>query len=234
MDSGKILTVLTKFHGKLTLMSKGAMRPKSGMGSAASLFCCSEFNLYRGRDFCYPSSAVIKEMFYGLRSSTETYAAACYMAELCDKLLLYEEYENSKMYEMLYEAFRVLEKNKSRNIVAAFQIKSACILGVRPELNRCVHCGDINSNSWIFDVKEGGLSCDRCSNASFKISKGEIDFLKYLIVSRFADLGEIKFSYRIFFLLNAYLLYQFEIAKIKSEELLSFLYRQQHFSKTIT
>lgn len=228
MDSSKIITLLTKRYGKITVMSKGAMRPKSKNLCSTCLFCNSEFVLYKGKEFYYISSSNVVELFYSLRKSASNYASASYICELCDKLLIEGE-EYGIIYEMMVEAFRTLERDESiwEVLVPAFQIKLASLLGYRPSLSNCVICDKRLDTANFFDHKEGGVVCEECAKEHQRIDPHSINLMKHFIMQRFKELENNAQSFKTFSILNNYIKYQFEIPTIKSYEIISRLYKRE-------
>ena len=75
-ESDKVITVLTKELGVISIYAKGAMRLKNKFHSSTGLFTYSEFVIFEGRgDKMYQlNEAVVKKVFYNLSSSVENIA----------------------------------------------------------------------------------------------------------------------------------------------------------------
>ena len=83
-ENDKIITVLSKELGVISIYVKGAMRLKNKFHSATGLFTYSEFVLYRSRssDLYQINEASVKNVFHRLSTNVEYLALAMYMSEL--------------------------------------------------------------------------------------------------------------------------------------------------------
>lgn len=219
LESSKILTVLTKYYGKISVMARGVLRPKSLNTNSASLFSLSEFELFKGRNIYYLNSSNVIDIFYGIRSDSKKFLYASYFAELVNETILPDD-EANKIYEMLIKALEYLNNREdSLLLVLAFQLKLISILGFRPELTSCLECGTKTSIDWRFSFGNGGIMCSDCFDSfSEKISGEDILLLNKLLFSKFEDLSlmpELD-SIRLINLMNRYIINSFGLNKLNS------------------
>ena len=85
-ESDKILTVLTQDMGKLTVSARGSRKKGGGISAAAQMLVWSEMTLYEYRQRWSLKEAVTNREFRGVREDLESYALACYFAEIIDQL----------------------------------------------------------------------------------------------------------------------------------------------------
>ena len=85
-ESDKILTVLTQDMGKLTISARGSRKKGGGISAAAQMLVWSEMTLYEYRQRWSLKEAVTNREFRGVREDLESYALACYFAEIIDQL----------------------------------------------------------------------------------------------------------------------------------------------------
>ncbi|NLM05774.1 MAG: DNA repair protein RecO [Tissierellia bacterium] len=219
LESSKILTVLTKNYGKISVMARGVLRPKSLNTNSASLFSLSEFEFYKGRNIYYLNSSNILEIFYGIRSDNKKFLYASYFAELVNETILPGD-EANKIFEMLIKALQVLNYGEaSPLLVLAFQLKHISILGFRPELTSCLECGRTNSTDWRFSFESGGIMCSDCyDSSSEKISGEDIILLNNLLFAKFDDIFSMEelTSLKLVNLMNKYIVRSFELKNFKS------------------
>ena len=67
-EADKYITVLTEGAGQITLLARGARKPKSKLMSAASHFVYGDFFYFQGSGFKSLNSADILDGFYGLQT----------------------------------------------------------------------------------------------------------------------------------------------------------------------
>ena len=164
-DKDKRLILLTRELGKLTVLAKGALSPKSPWRSAAQLFCCGSYLLTKGRTFYYIKEVELKESFYELRRDLDCLSWAGLMAEAAAKISLDGE-ENRQLLNLLLRGLMLLRRpeNDPAFIASVFIWRLLSDSGYRPELGRCRRCGrpDDGREDWGFLRAEGGLVCPEC------------------------------------------------------------------------
>ena len=95
-----------------------------------------------------------------MRDDLDRLARASAMLEIADQLAQEGEV-NPRLYRMLLGALRTLAGSDSPLVVPAFFFKVLALEGYRPEVERCVLCGD-EGPLVAFDVESGGLLCRTC------------------------------------------------------------------------
>lgn len=162
-DTSKILSVYTKKYGKITVMARGAYRPKSQIIANTQPFSYNEYQLFKGKNFFYLNQADILDSFYSIRERIERVAYGYYILELIDKGVP-EEQENEKIFKLLIKGLTVLStlNEDYLKFIVAYELKFISFLGYKPYLDKCVLCGCPNKNNIKFSIYEGGIICDNC------------------------------------------------------------------------
>ena len=99
-DSDKLLTVLTKDHGKVTLKARGVRKNTSPLKSACQLLAYSEFTYQEMRGQLIVKEAVCREMFPELRSDIEAVSLGFYFAQTAE-VLSEEDYYDPALLSLL-------------------------------------------------------------------------------------------------------------------------------------
>lgn len=110
-EGDKILTVLTRQHGKLKVLAKGVRKISSRRAGSVELFNHSVLFLYSGKTFDLLTEARPLSTFPRLRRNLAKVAVAFYLVELVDKLLP-EKQENRLAFALLRRNLERLEKEK--------------------------------------------------------------------------------------------------------------------------
>ena len=179
-ESSKIIRVLTRDHGKISIMVKGALRAKSSYVSISSRFAYSKVLLSKGKSFYYIKYANLLDSNYKLRNNFFSIIYASYLAELLDRSLL-ENYVNKKIFDLTIKTLELLcqEKNQKNqaNIILAYNLKFISFLGYRPNLK--------SNMGNVFSISEGGISSKNgVSGLTYNLSKEEVNILNsYLLTS---------------------------------------------------
>lgn len=161
-ESDKILTVLTRDRGTLTVKATGARRKGSRLGSCTQLFCYSELSLYEKDGRFSLDDGDVKSQFYGLSQDIEKMALASYFAQV----LLSEPEDGPASPDILRLALNslyALEKGLYPQAVikAAFELRYMGLNGYAPDLNACASCHKKGQGGYI-DLVSGQLLCPAC------------------------------------------------------------------------
>lgn len=195
-EGNKILTILTKDQGKLSLMARGAKKPKSRLSSISQLFTYGTYLFYKGsgRGMGTLSQGEVLRSFREIRQDLVKTAYAAYFAELLDKVL--EEHEpHPYLFQLFLESCSLLEDDKDVEILSRlYELKILNSSGYRPFLNGCVVCGG-TEGFFGFSVQEGGFICERCYQTDpqyFPLQAATVKILRTLYLIEPYRLGNIN------------------------------------------
>lgn len=223
-DTSKILSIFTRKYGKITVMARGAYKPRSQIMANTQPFSFNEYNLYRGKSFYYLNQGYIIDSFYSIRDKVERVAFGQYMLELMEKSLS-EEQENEKLFMLLLKGLQVLstlEKDFLKFIVA-YELKFVSFLGYRPFLDKCVICGSADDKYLKYSIKEGGIICSNCFSLdqnSIPINYDILKGMESLLYTSLDKLGNINITKEVLNKLHLiivdYILYNIERKRFNS------------------
>lgn len=184
-DSDKILTVLTKDYGKITLKARGVRKNSSKLKSACQLLSYAEFTYQDYGGYLTVTEASVLEMFSELRTDIEKISLSFYFAQVVE-LLSEEDDPNPEILSLLLNSLYALSKlNKPQALVkAAFELRIACLAGYQPDLSACALCGEASPDR--FNVTRGMLQCAACfaeqpDGLRMPISPASLAAARYLI-----------------------------------------------------
>ena len=160
-ESDRLITIFTEEEGVLSAMAQGARSFKSRKMSSTMQFCYSRFFLYKKGEYYYIREAELIESFFDLRNSIEGLALAAYIADvLSDVTVATEEMELLRL--SLNSLYAIANKKYPlEKIKAAFEIRTASILGFMPDVLACSSCGEKGGN-FYFDIMGGTIKCYAC------------------------------------------------------------------------
>lgn len=161
-DHDKLLTVLTRDRGKMTLRARGVKQKSSRLKSGCQLLAFSEFTVFENRGFCTINEAVPKEMFIPLRGDLERMALASYFAQVTETLAQENDPDAELLSLCLNSVYALTYLGKSPTMVkAVFEFRAACQAGYLPQLSGCAACGQEEPDR--FCVSAGALLCSGCA-----------------------------------------------------------------------
>ena len=157
-EADRIVSILTRGHGKVRAVAKGVRKTKSRFGGRLEPVSHVDLLMYEGRgELDIVSQAETVDAFRPLRDDLDRLGRAVSLLEAADQLSLERE-ANLRLYEMLVGALRTLATRDAPLVVSGFLLKALALEGYRPQVDGCVACGtDGPLVSWA--LEEGGLRC---------------------------------------------------------------------------
>ncbi|MBO5453452.1 MAG: DNA repair protein RecO [Clostridia bacterium] len=180
-ENDKILTVITKELGKISICARGVRNSRSKNASAVRFMCYTEFVISGGRNnFYYMTQCALIQSFYKISEDVVKLSLATYLAQLAADIMP-ECSESGETLSLVLNTFYVLANtNKDLALVkAAFELRLMAQQGYMPQLECCNGCGEITS-PMFFDISAGGLWCPACAAKGVKIEKNLLDALRYI------------------------------------------------------
>ncbi len=182
-EADKLLDLLTKDRGLLTVKARSVRRGSSPLKSACQLLTFSEFTLQEYRGKLTVQEAQSLEQFRSLREDIELLALGSYFAQAAGAVAQADA-PNPELLQLLCNAlFALGSRNRSQLLVkAGFELRLACLAGFTPDLTACAICGAGEPDR--FDLSRGTLSCAACrereSGIRLPLTPGILMAMRYI------------------------------------------------------
>jgi len=191
-DADRILTLLTREHGKLAAIAKGARRSKARTGSSLDLFGRSRMMLAKGRNLDVVAQVERRGDVRHIAGDLRRTAYAGLVSEIADKVLE-DRHPVDDVFELVAGTLdRLNDVNRSARVDAAwFVMRMLDVLGYQPQLFDCAGCSQPlpEADAW-FSPLLGGVLCSRCGAHDQAGSPVSVNSLKVLRVMA-SDQGEL-------------------------------------------
>ena len=203
-DYDLIITFFTLNKGKISVIAKSARKSAKRFSGILELFSALDIVCSTGRrpGLSVLQEAALKHPFAGIREDVIKTAYASYWAELINEWM-----EDGGKQIQLYHLFQHvlceldLGQIPDRALSIQFQIRFMAMSGLCPNLNHCSICKikleKMKKNEVVFDLKKGGLVCERCVAGSLQqisLSKGTIKQLLWIKSGNLGKVSRIRFS----------------------------------------
>lgn len=159
-EADRIVTMITKGHGKVRAVAKGVRRTKSKFGGRLEPLSHVTLLCWQGRELDIVNQAEVTDAFRTVREDLARVAKAYTVLEVADQISQ-ERHANSRLYDMVVGALRALDAQDPPLLVPAFCLKVLALEGSAPVLDECVSCGE-RDGLVAFDLVEGGVLCQSC------------------------------------------------------------------------
>ena len=164
-ENDLILTIYTRKLGKISAIARGAKKSKSSLLSSSQIFAYSNFTLKKeGSMYRVTQSEIIKS-FYNLSYNFESFSYATHILKIVDNFTI-DGQLNSRMFILLAQSLYLFSEEKidMEYVILCFELKFLNYIGFKPIVNKCVSCYNIDFNNPVFNIYEGGILCEKCSD----------------------------------------------------------------------
>ena len=141
-EADRIVTMLSKRHGKVRAVAKGVRRTSSRFGARLEPFMVADVQLYIGRSLDIVQQAESLGSYGAdIAAHYDRYTSASAMVETADRLN--EAEATPQQYLLLVGGLRALARGEhaSRSILDSYMLRAMALSGWAPGLTECARCG---------------------------------------------------------------------------------------------
>ena len=163
-EADRIITVLTRRHGKVRAVAKGVRRTKSKFGARLEPFSHVDLQFYTGRNLDIVNQAEsIRAYGEPIAADYPAYTAGTAVLETADRLTAEEGEPVLRLYMLVVGALRALaDRQRDAGLVLdAFLLRAMGFAGWAPAVTECARCGTPGPHA-AFNVSAGGSVCGTC------------------------------------------------------------------------
>ena len=192
-DTSKIIQILTKEYGIISVMCKGAKSMKSKLRSLTMRFTYGKFHIYYKENKLSTLITVdIIDNLYNIKNDITLISYMTYLTELVTQVIkqsnepeIYQEFING-----ILKINNLLDPLVITNIL---ELKFLPFLGVGLNLDACVKCGSTN-NIITIDGDAGGFICSNCLLQERIVSPKTIKMLRMYYYVDIKSISELNIS----------------------------------------
>ncbi|OLR95409.1 DNA repair protein RecO [Actinokineospora bangkokensis] len=163
-EADRIITLVTRQHGKVRAVAKGVRRTTSRLGARVEPFAHVDVQFYTGRTLDVITQVQTLDAFgAGIVGDYQRYTAACAVLETADRMSAEEGEPVLRLYLLVTGALRALaDGTRDPSLVLdAFLLRALAFAGWSPALAECARCGTPGPHR-AFSVQAGGSVCPGC------------------------------------------------------------------------
>ncbi|HSR88627.1 MAG TPA: DNA repair protein RecO [Pontiella sp.] len=164
-STSRVVHWLTRHHGKISTLLKGAMRPKSPFLGEYDLFSTSELLYFSRRTHTLHTAkeCAMLQRRDAFRTDWRAMQTASYLSFLFDKTTP-EEAPQPELFQLYEELLDLAEEyGHYAPFLVWAELRFCAHHGHAPNLDACVLCGA--KNNLRFCASQGGVVCASCSKA---------------------------------------------------------------------
>ncbi|WP_300679277.1 DNA repair protein RecO [Nocardioides sp.] len=163
-EADRIITLLTRSHGRIRAVAKGVRRTTSRFGSRLEPFTHVDLQLAEGRSLDTITQAETLSPFQStLALDYDTYTVGTAMLEAADRMVVEEREPAVQQFLLLVGALRALAggAHAPGQILDSYLLRSLAVAGYAPSFDGCARCGLEGPHRW-FNAAYGGSLCATC------------------------------------------------------------------------
>jgi len=163
-EADRIITVLTRQHGRVRAVAKGVRRTKSKFGARLEPFSHVDVQCYVGRSLDVVTQVEsLAALGAPIAADYARYTAGTAMLETAERLTDVEREPAVQMYLLLVGGLRALAAGSHDPglVLDSFLLRALSVSGYAPSFDDCVRCGLAGPHRWL-SVSAGGSVCQDC------------------------------------------------------------------------
>ena len=163
-EADRIITLLTRQHGRVRAVAKGVRRTTSRWGARLEPFNHVDLQFVQGRNLDTITQAVTIDPFHSrLGLDYARYTAGTAMLETAERLVSEEREPAVQQFLLLVGGLRAMSggPHAPGAVLDSYLLRSMSVAGYAPSFDHCVGCGAEGEHRW-FNVSAGGVMCAVC------------------------------------------------------------------------
>lgn len=171
-EADRIITMLTRHHGRVRAVARGVRRTTSRWGSRLEPFTHVDLQLAEGRNLDTITQAETRDAFAAeIGFDYDRYTAGTVMLETADRIVVEEREPALQQFTLLVGALRAMATGAHApgHILDSYLLRALAVAGYAPSFVDCAHCGrppvlgtgELSHHRW-FNPSMGGVLCSTC------------------------------------------------------------------------
>ncbi len=167
-EADRIITVLSRDHGKVRAVARGVRRTSSKFGGRLEPCTHVDLQFASGRSLDVITQAVTLHPYSEpLAHDYERYTVAQVMIETADRLVSEEGEPSRRQYQLLVGGLHALTAGTAEGprpatmVMDAYLLRAIALAGYAPTLAECARCGRPGPHQ-AFSPQAGGMVCVGC------------------------------------------------------------------------
>jgi DNA repair protein RecO (recombination protein O) len=174
-EADRIVTLLTRRHGRVRAVAKGVRRTLSRFGARLEPFGHVDVQFYTARTLDVVTQVETVDGFGArLVGDYGRYTVGCAVLETAERLAGAEGEPALRLYLLVVGALRALadRQREATLVLDAFLLRAMAAAGWAPALSDCARCGAAGPHR-AFSVPAGGVVCPGCRPAGAATPAGQ-------------------------------------------------------------
>ncbi len=175
-ETSKILNILTKEYGLITLLSKGSRAIKSRLRGVSMKLVYANFTMnYKEHGMGTLIEGNIINSLKNIMNDFKKMSYANYLIDITRSVL--KDNNNGLLFDFLKQSLLKINEGLEPDLISnIYEVKLLDFLGVRPDFTACISCGNLETVT--FDITRGGMVCRNCYQDTYQFLPNTIKLLR--------------------------------------------------------
>ena len=201
-ESSKIINVFTK-DGILGIVAKGAYRPKSGYVNLTTKLTYGIFHINKRVGLSSLIEVDVVDSLKCLKKDLYKTSYAYFITDL--SVQVYNHDNDSNIYDLYIASLLKINEGFDPMVISnILELKLLDYLGIKPIIDRCCICGNINDIVTISSYK-GGYLCKNCLDNDVIVNIKTIKLIRMFYYLDIAKISKLDISNNIKLEINRFL-----------------------------
>lgn len=163
-EADRIVTLLTRSHGRVRGVARGVRKTTSRIGARLEPFSHVDVQLYEGRSLDSVNQVeTITALGAQLSDDYPRWTSGTAMLETAERLTPEEREPAVQQFALLVAGLRALaaREHDATLILDAYLLRSLAVAGWSPSFDACARCGEPGPHR-AFSIQGGGVVCPDC------------------------------------------------------------------------
>ena len=180
-DTDKMLTVITKDYGKISVSARNARKGGTRSSYGTLVFTYGEYVLFKTKSGYSLNSSDVITQYYDLSEDIIRFTHAAHIMDMASDATS-DVNTSEKVINILLYALQALRKGRTPALVSsAFSLKLMQITGYPPHITSCVSCGTRDMDEIHFSFSKCGFICENCAKQDSDIQLVDIGVAKAIL-----------------------------------------------------
>ena len=192
-ETSKILNVITKEKGLISLMAKGCKNIKSPLRSTTSKLTFGTFIIYyKENKISTLKEVTVLDNFINIKKDIARISYATYILELSEGVI--KQNNNKQIFELLIQSLKKINEGFDPLVIMnILELKYLEFLGVMPIIDACAVCGK-KTNIVTLSSFKGGYVCKECYTNENIVSDKTIKLIRMFYYVDIEKISKIDIS----------------------------------------
>ncbi len=191
-ETSKILELVTKEHGLISVISKGCKTMKSPLRSVSAKLIYGVFHVYyKEGKLSILKTVDVLDNFKNIRLDLKKITCASMLLELTTQVI--KQNNNKNIYDIFIAGLKKIDEDYDPIVITDIvSLKYLEYLGVMPVIDRCSKCG--SSKAVSLSVTLGGYVCSNCLTNEPKSSEKALKLIRMLYYVDISKISKLNIS----------------------------------------